>query len=108
MGLFSKSKRKYTPLKEMRRFHAKKLKQAVLRHGSNSSDETILGRNGGISVTDREIIILCDGHEVFRCPCERVIMAELMSLDGVDIRSYDENDRLASHCIAYYEYYKKA
>lgn len=107
MGLFSK-KKKYTKLSDMKRFHRKRIKQAVLRKGVNSQDEVILGKNGGISVTDDEIILLCDGHEVFRCSTKRTIMAELMSLDGVDIREYDNNDQLKSHVIAYYEYYNKA
>lgn len=104
MGLF-KAKKKYTPLRDMKKFHRKKIKQAVMRKGQNSSEEVILGKNGGISVTDENVIILCDSHEVFRCDTKRTIMAELMSLDGVDIRAYDENGTLVGHVIAYYEYY---
>lgn len=107
MGLFSK-KKKYTRLSDMKKFHRKKIKQAVLRKGVNSVDEVILGKNGGISVTDDNIILVCDGHEVFRCSTKKVIMAELMSLDGVDIRAYNDSDELTSHVIAYYEYYNKA
>ena len=61
MGLFKKNK-KGTPLKELLEFNGKSLSYAVERIDGN---EIVLGKSGAITVTENEIVIVCDGKEVF-------------------------------------------
>lgn len=103
MGLFKKDKN-LSSKKDIQRFHNKRIKYAVER---NSDGELVLGRNGGISILDDEIVVLCEAHEVFRCKSDGAVMAELMSLDGVMIKGIDSITGEKRHIVAYYEYYRK-
>ena len=97
--LFGKKKPKSTPRAELEALHGKRLSYAVERNGG---EELVLGRNGGISVNRTELIIVCDGHEIFRCLLEGCIAAELMSRNGVDIKGDDSLSGKRRHIIAYY------
>lgn len=97
--LFGKKKQKGTPRAELEALHGKRLSYAVERSGG---EELVLGRNGGISVSDSELVIVCDGHEVFRCLLEGCIAAELMSRNGVDIKGEDAKTGERKHVVAYY------
>lgn len=96
MGLF---KKKRTLSKELDSLHGKRLSYAVERNGS---DELVLGRKGGISVTDDEIIVVCDGHEIFRCVKNGAAAAELMSRNGADIKGVDSNTGEQRHIVVYF------
>ncbi len=96
--IFGKKKEKSTPRAELEALHGKRLSSAVERVGG---EETVLGRNGGISVSDSELVIVCDGHEVFRCRLEGCIAATLMSGNGVDIKGEDASGR-RRHVVAHY------
>ena len=65
MGLFRKNKG--TPLKELERYHGKRVSYVVEREGA---EENVIGRTGGISVDSEKLVVVCDGHEVFRCSTE--------------------------------------
>ena len=97
--LFGKKKAKSTPRAELEALHGKRLSYAVERKGG---EELVLGRNGGISVSDSELVIICDGHEVFRCLLEGCIAAELMSRNGVDIKGDAPSGGERRHVVAYY------
>ena len=97
MGFFRK-KPKGTPRAQLEALHGKRLSYAVERHGGA---ELVLGRNGGISVSADELVIVCNGSEVFRCRLEGCIAAELMSRNGVDIKACDSEGR-QRHVVAYY------
>ncbi len=97
--LFGKKKPKSTPRAELEALHGKRLSYAVERNGG---EELVLGRNGGISVSSNELVIVCDGHEVFRCLLEGCIAAELMSRNGVDIKGTDPSSNKPRHIVAYY------
>ncbi len=97
MGLFSK-KPKGTPRAQLEALHGKRLSYVVERNGG---EELVLGRNGGISVSDSELVIVCNGSEVFRCRLEGCIAAELMSRNGVDIKACDPKGA-QRHVVAYY------
>ena len=98
MGLFKKKKDE-TSLKDLSRLHGKALSYAVERNGV---DELVLGKKGGISVTEDEIIVVCDGHEVFRCLAKGAIAAELMSHNEEDKKGIDSLTGEKRHVIAYY------
>lgn len=97
--LFGRSKKDKTSMKDIEYLHGKRLSYAVERNGA---DEAVLGRSGGISVSDSELVIVCDGHEVFRCLLKGCTAAELMSHNGVDIKGDDAETGKRRHVIAYY------
>lgn len=84
MGLFRKNKG--TPLKELERYHGKRVSYVVEREGA---EENVIGRTGGISVDSEKLVVVCDGHEVFRCSTDGIVCAELMSHNGADIKGRD-------------------
>lgn len=102
--LFGKKKSKGTPRAELEALHGKRLSYAVRRKGG---EELVLGRNGGISITDTELVIVCNGHEVFRCLLEGCIAAELMSRNGVDIKGVSPESGEQLHAVAYYAAWKQ-
>lgn len=97
--LFGKKKPKSTPRAELEALHGKRLSYVVKRSGG---EETVLGRNGGISVSDTELVIVCNGHEVLRVLLEDCIAAELMSRNGVDIKGTSAENGEPIHAVAYY------
>lgn len=99
---FGKKDKNLTPLKEMSKFHGKRIKYAVEKLADG---EIVLGKKGGITVKNGEIIVVCDAHEIFRCKQKGAIIAELMSNDGVTIKAFDHNEQRERLIIAYYEYY---
>ncbi|MBR6045031.1 MAG: hypothetical protein IKP47_05285 [Ruminococcus sp.] len=96
--MFFKKKEKGTPRSELEKLHGKRLSYVSERDGNG---ERVIGRKGGISVTESELIIVCDGKEVFRCLLDGCIAAELMSRNGVDIKADDGNGK-RRHVTAYY------
>ena len=74
MGFFKRNKG--TPLKELERYHGKRVSFVVEREGA---EENVIGRTGGISVDSEKLVVVCDGHEVFRCSIDGIVCAELMS-----------------------------
>lgn len=97
MGLFSKNKKAATPAAELEKLHGKRLSRVVERIGA---EEKIIGGKGGISVAGKELVIVCDGSEVFRCDTKDCVTATLMSGNGCDIRGISEGRK--RHVIAYY------
>ncbi|NLZ45392.1 MAG: hypothetical protein GX896_01740 [Clostridiales bacterium] len=98
MGIFKK-KVKATPLKELKKYHGKAISYAVERINGQESN---LGKNGGISVTDDEIVVLCDGHQVFRCNIKGAVIAQLMSGNGCDIKGIDSQTNKKRHIVCFY------
>ena len=95
---FKKKGPKGTPREQLEALHGKRLSYAVERHGG---EELVLGRNGGISIVGEELVIVCNGSEVFRCELRGCIAAELMSRNGVDIKGVDPSGK-DRHIVAYY------
>ncbi len=69
--------------------------------------EIILGKNGHINITDDELIILCEGEIVFRNDIKGLKAAELMSLDGINLRYENEETGETETVVAYYKYFRK-
>lgn len=101
--LFGKKKPKSTPRAELEALHGKRISYVVERRGG---EELVLGRNGGISVSDDELVIVCNGHEVVRCLLGGCIAAELMSRNGVDIKGTSPEGK-SIHVVAYYAAWKQ-
>lgn len=104
MGFFKRKNKNKTSMKDINKLHGKRISYVVQRNGV---EELVLGRQGGISVSDDEIIIVCDGHEVFRCQIKGAIAAELMSRNGVDIKGLDLITGKRLHVVAYYSTFRQ-
>ncbi|MFT3950690.1 MAG: hypothetical protein QM689_01785 [Oscillospiraceae bacterium] len=99
---FQKKKPEETELKQLRSFHGKRLSYVSER---TPDGELVLGKTGGISITDTDIVLVCDGHEVFRCAIRGAVAAELMSGNGMDIKGLDAAGA-KRHVVAYYSRYR--
>ncbi len=96
---FKRKNKDKTSMKDISLLHGKRLSYVVER---KNGEEFVLGKIGGISVSDSEIIIVCDGSEVFRCAAKGAVAAQLMSNNGVDIKGIDLATGENRHVIAYY------
>ena len=98
--MFFKKKDKYAPKKEtLEMLDGKRISYVSERV---NSVESVIGRQGGITLTDDEVIIMCDGSEVFRCQLKGAMIAELMSKNGVDIKGFDTVKHRQRHVTAYF------
>ena len=107
MGFFKRNKG--TPLKELERYHGKRVSYVVEREGA---EENVIGRTGGIIkrkyhqniayVDSEKLVVVCDGHEVFRCSTDGIVCAELMSHNGADIKGRDMTTGKLRHIVVHY------
>ena len=65
--------------------------------------EYVIGKSGIMSISGEELVIFCNAAEVFRCNVYKAEMGELLSHDGVRIKSTDENG-ITQSVVAYYTY----
>ncbi len=91
--MFFKSKKDRLP----ERLFRVQLSQVVEK---TAGEERILGKNGGASLVGEEIVIVCNGSEVFRCEANGCEAAELMSGNGCDIRGMSGG--VKKHVVVYY------
>lgn len=97
LGFFKK--KDSTSAKELEKYHGKVISYAVER---KNGEEINLGKKGGISVLLDEIVVLCDGHEVFRCKKSGAVVCGLMSGNGCDIKGVDSVSGEKRHVICFY------
>ncbi len=69
--------------------------------------ERLIGKNGALNIVDNDIVIVCEGREVFRCKKAGAVIAELISLAGVVITGDDVYTGERKTVTAYYQYYRK-
>ena len=106
MALFSRKKKPCADQRELlERLDGREL-QTVTRRDPETSAETVIGKAGRINTLHGQIVIVCDGREVFRCDAATARCGELMSLNGVVIRGREENGQETT-VVAYYLYYRK-
>ncbi len=65
--------------------------------------EYVIGKSGIMSISGDELVIFCNANEVFRCNIYQAEMGELLSHDGVRIKSTDDDGKTHS-VVAYYTY----
>lgn len=99
MGLFGFLNKNTASERELLRFDKKVISYAVERV---DGEEINLGRNGGISIVGDEIVVLINGHEVFRCKTKGAVACELMSGNGCDIKGDDPKTGKRRHIICFY------
>ncbi len=69
-------------------------------------EELIIGKNGGLAEHEDELLVICDGHEVFRADRYSVKIGELMSLNGATVSGFDKNTSTQKSLVVYYKYYR--
>ncbi len=69
-----------------------------------AGEEVTLGKSGAISIVGKELVIVCDAKEVFRCSTKGCVAATLMSGNGCDIKG--STDGRKRHIIAMYSRFK--
>ncbi len=101
MGLFGgrKGREEKETLSLLARLDGKSVKY-VTRRDPETQVETVIGHEGRLNTRDGQIVIICNGTEVFRCPAAGARCGELLSLEGVVIRSGEKV------VVAYYKYYR--
>ena len=69
--------------------------------------EIVVGKSGYINVRNDQMIIFCEGKNIFRSDISQTECADLMSLAGVIINGYDLETCKQRTLVAYYLYYRK-
>lgn len=100
MGFFKK-KQEQTPYDELLKLHGKAVSSVVERV---AGEELVLGKKGAISIVDKELVIVCDAKEVFRCDTKGCVAATLMSGNGLDIKGFCDGRK--RHIVATYTKFK--
>lgn len=76
--------------------------RCVTKRNSVKNNEEIIGREGYINLNNGDLIICCDNKILFRCSTDKLKAGELLSLEGVTLKSDDWDYTI----IAYYKYYR--
>ncbi|MBE6688001.1 MAG: hypothetical protein E7588_01845 [Ruminococcaceae bacterium] len=69
--------------------------------------EIVVGKSGYINVRDGQMIIFCEGKNIFRSDIDATDCADLLSLAGVIINGFDLETEKERTLVAYYLYYRK-
>ena len=69
--------------------------------------EIVVGKSGYINIRNEQMIIFCEGKNIFRSDISQTECADLMSLAGVIINGYDLETCKQRTLVAYYLYYRK-
>lgn len=69
--------------------------------------EIVVGKSGYINIRDGQMIIFCEGKNIFRSDVTKTDCADLMSLAGVIIKGFDFETGKDRTLVAYYLYYRK-
>lgn len=112
MSLFKKKDKppKDTNSPEFRLYMCRKLDGMYLKYVLERSDdgtETVLGKNGVISLYEGDFSVVCGEKTVFCCKAEEVSAWEFMSLEGATISGFDKTTGRERTILAYYTYYRK-
>lgn len=110
-GLFGKSKKppKDTDSVEFRRYMANKLDGRAVRYVLERKDnvDTIVGKEGFISVYQDDLSVICGEKTLFRCAVDGLTACwEFLSLEGVVLTGVDIITGSEKTILAYYKYYR--
>ena len=101
MGFFRKKADMTISKNTAKAIHGRHVDYAVMRDPIDYS-ETVVGRDGYISIIDKRVIVHCEGKDLYNEPLEKARVWELMSLNGA---AFDLED--GRTLVAYYTYYRK-
>ncbi|MBQ2945855.1 MAG: hypothetical protein IJD95_04745 [Clostridia bacterium] len=101
MGFFKKRNDRTISKNTAKAIHGRHVDYAVLRDPTDYS-ETVVGRDGYISIINGEVIVHCEGNDLYKEKLENARVWELMSLNGA---AFDMDD--GKTLVAYYSYYRK-
>ncbi len=112
MGIFTNF-RKDKPPKDpnsvkYKRWMADRLNEKHIRYVSERTgyNEKIIGKDGFISVSKNDLVVMASGKEVFRTPIDQMEAWEFMNLQGVSITGFDITEDRVRTVHAYYIYHR--
>ena len=98
-------------IKFAQRISNKKIKYISERITDDQTGEvvdTILGKNGFFHINENnEIVVSCNGKELFKAFIPDLKAYEFLSLEGVVMESFDLVSNKNRQIIAYYKYYRE-
>lgn len=108
MSFWKRAKRSWKDGGILGRIHGQPVRYAARREEDDTGTvvETVLGKDGRINVNEEDLVVMCNGHEVFRCRAQEASCSELLSLDGVVIKGINACTGLEDTVVAYYKYYR--
>ena len=68
--------------------------------------EIVVGKSGYINIRNSQMIIFCEGKNIFRSDIDKTDCADLLSLAGVIINGFDLETNQQRTLVAYYLYYR--
>lgn len=83
-----------------------KIIKYVTERTPDGSTDTIIGKEGSLTIRDGELIVLSSSNIVFRCKIDTLLASELLSLEGVILEGEDLESGAQRKIIAYYKYYR--
>ena len=111
MGLLKRlTKSKNPDSKKFKRDMAYAVCGQHIKYVTEKKDDVdeVIGRNGGLNISNDEFIVYASAKVVFRCRIDELQIWELLSRDGVVLTGPDlENGGVERTVIAYYVYYRR-
>ena len=77
----------------------------VTRREEGDYTETVVGKGGGLSVREGDVIVVCDNGVILKKPVSELVIGELLSRDGATFDYIEEGRKIT--VVAYYTYYRK-
>ena len=69
--------------------------------------DTVIGKEGAMSIKDQDLLVFSSSDVVFRCPVEQLSAWELLSKDGVVLTGPDlEHGGVERTIMVFYVYYR--
>jgi hypothetical protein len=91
---------------KLRNLHGREVRYASKRN-SSTYEETVIGKNGEIVVSNDEFSLVCNNKIVFTSSIKNLNGSDLMSLDGMILTRNDKAEGTEEKIIVYYKYYRK-
>lgn len=110
IGFFTKRKKERED-RQVRAALIARLPGKVIKYVSertpDGSTDTIIGKEGSLTVRDGQLLVFSSADIVFRAAIDALDASELLSLDGVILEGEDlEHGGVRRKIIAYYKYYR--
>ena len=108
MAFFNRRREEADTARLIARLDGRAVKYVTRREmdGNGNPVETVIGKEGRINTRQGQIVVVCNGSEVFRCPAEGAKCGELLSLDGAVVSGINACTGRQDTVVAYYLYYR--
>lgn len=101
--MFFKRKPKLKNPEVIARLNSRAIKYVTTK--DQNGVDLVLGRNGSINIKGEELIVFCEGKDLFRGNIYEIEVGELLSRDGVRLQKTNK-DGTKTSVVAYYVNYR--